>query len=542
MTAPRLSRLAAAASVAAGLLAPVAAGQLVGSDFGFEKGVPVHLLDGEEFTLPMADLLEHGEHLFRTKWTVQDGMGRPQLKGAGTPLADPTDPLVFPRNFNRISSPESTSCGGCHNDPRPGGGGEFFTSAFVLAERFDYATFDVLDSVATKGALDELGAAATGESIGNVRSTPALFGAGYVELLAREITADLRALRNALPVNGTVALKSKGIDFGTLSRQGGDWVVSGVVGLPPSSIATSGFASPPSLVVQPFSHGAATVSIRQFTNGAFNHHIGIQAVERAGDGQDPDQDGIANELTRADVTAVSMFQATLPPPGRVVPNGKAERLAIQGGEELFVATGCSSCHVPCLPLQSDIFSEPNPFNPAGNVQEGDAYHSQFGSLQVDLGWKKLPRPRLKKEKKTGVHEVFVFSDFKRHDITSGPDDPNREPLDMLAAPGSAEFFAGNGMFVTPRLWGVASGMPYFHHGKFTTLREAIEAHAGEAAGVMEIWDSLDAEQQAKVIEFLKTLQVLPPKAKGTIVNAKGKTTAWAPFPWTCGQDVPPLPE
>ncbi|MFG0320714.1 MAG: thiol oxidoreductase [Planctomycetota bacterium JB042] len=538
MSGPSSILRAAAALAAAGLLASTGAAQEIGS----EKAVPVHLVDGEEVAVPLGELLKHGEHLFRAKWTVQDGMGRPQLKGVGSPLSDPTDPLVFPRNFNRLSSPEATSCAGCHADPRPGGGGEFFTNAFVLAERFDYATFDVADPVFTKGMLDENGGVTTGDSIGNPRSTPALFGAGYVELLAREITADLRAQRNALGPNSFVDLKSKGISFGTLVRTvNGAWQTDGVEGLPPSSLESTGPTDPPSLVVQPFSHGAATVSIRQFTVGAYNHHIGLQAVERAGDGLDPDQDGIADELTRADVTAVTLFQAALAPPGRILPKSKEARQAVLSGEQVFVDIGCASCHVPCLPLESDLFLEPNPFNPAGTLQEGGAYHSQVGSVALDLGGKGLPRPRLKKGKKTGVIEVFVFSDFKRHDITSGPNDPNREPLDMLAEPGSPEFFGGNGTFLTPRLWGVGGGSPYFHHGKFTTLREAIEAHAGEASGVMLQWHALPGEIQAKVIEFLKSLQVLPEKAKGTVLNHKGKKTKWEPFPWTCGQDVPPLP-
>src|SRR5258708_10967136 len=35
---------------------------------------------------------------------------------------------------------------------------------------------------------------------------------------------------------------------------------------------------------------------------------------------DPDGDGFTNELTTADLTAVSLFQATLAVPGRVIPN------------------------------------------------------------------------------------------------------------------------------------------------------------------------------------------------------------------------------
>jgi hypothetical protein len=60
------------------------------------------------------------------------------------------------------------------------------------------------------------------------------------------------------------------------------------------------------------------VSIRQFTNNAMNHHHGMQSEERFGLNTDPDADGFTNELTVADLTAISMYQATLPVPGRVI--------------------------------------------------------------------------------------------------------------------------------------------------------------------------------------------------------------------------------
>jgi hypothetical protein len=37
------------------------------------------------------------------------------------------------------------------------------------------------------------------------------------------------------------------------------------------------------------------VSLRQFSNNAFNHHHGIQSTERLGAGTDPDGDGFVNE-------------------------------------------------------------------------------------------------------------------------------------------------------------------------------------------------------------------------------------------------------
>jgi hypothetical protein len=104
--------------------------------------------------------------------------------------------------------------------------------------------------------------------------------------------------------------------------------------------------------------------------------------------------------------------------------------------------------VPSLPPDNGgwVFSEPNPHNPDGNMQPGDA-----PALEVDLASNKLPEPRLKP--RNGVVEVLAYTDLKLHDICDGPSDANVEPLDQSQAPGSAEFFEGNYTFVTKKLWG-----------------------------------------------------------------------------------------
>ena len=73
---------------------------------GAEVSVPRHLQDGQEFQISRRKLIAHGQLLFAAVWTPQEGGGRPFTKGTGNPLSDPTSPLVFPRNFNRLSAPE----------------------------------------------------------------------------------------------------------------------------------------------------------------------------------------------------------------------------------------------------------------------------------------------------------------------------------------------------------------------------------------------------------------------------------------------------
>ena len=78
-------------------------------------------------------------------WTVQEGAGRPLSKGTGERLSNPASPLVFPRNFNRISAPDAELLLRMPWAPRMGSGGDIVANVFVLGQRFDFATFDALD-------------------------------------------------------------------------------------------------------------------------------------------------------------------------------------------------------------------------------------------------------------------------------------------------------------------------------------------------------------------------------------------------------------
>jgi CxxC motif-containing protein (DUF1111 family) len=126
----------------------------------------------------------------------------------------------------------------------------------------------------------------------------------------------------------------------------------------------------------------------------------------------------------------------------------------------------------------------------------------------------------------GVTRVPALTDLKLHDITSGPDDPNVEALDMQQPAGTPGFFAGNRKFVTRKLWGVANEPPYFHHGKFTTLRQAILAHSGEALAQRTAFEALSDYDRDSIVEFLKTLRVLPPGVKFRVVDEH-----YLPRPW-----------
>jgi hypothetical protein len=339
-------------------------------------------------------------------------------------------------------------------------------------------------------------------------------------MIARQMTEELQELRDGLGCGESVELKADGVSYGILSRApkaaGCAFDTSEIEGLPAPSLADGDDG--PSLVIRPFHQVGAVVSLREFTNNAYNHHHGIQTVERFGRDTDLDGDGYCNEMTMAEVTASSAWQAALQPPGRLIPNDPEIENAVLLGEDLFRQIGCASCHRPVLKLRDRgwIYTEPNPFNPPGNLQAGAA-----GTLALDLTDDDLPGARL--EPKSGVVRVPAFTDLKLHDITAGPDDPNCEPLDQTGSDPD-----GNCRFLTRKLWGAANEPPFFHHGRFTTLRQAVVAHDGEARSQRRRFEKLNRCEQGSLIEFLRSLQSLPANAKALVVDDRLKPRTWPP--------------
>src|SRR5207249_8586915 len=113
-----------------------------------------------------------------------------------------------------------------------GGGGDFVANVFVLGQRFDFITFDPEDKMPTRGTVDETGHAMSLQDAANLRATTGLFGAGYLEMLARQTTVDLQRTRDSIKIGESKELASKGVSFGRLTRtKNGLWDTSKVEGL-----------------------------------------------------------------------------------------------------------------------------------------------------------------------------------------------------------------------------------------------------------------------------------------------------------------------
>ncbi len=391
-------------------------------------------------------LVDLGGKLFNAKPNACDGAGRPATTGGGEKRS-PVQPA-----FLRTSGPDSNSCSGCHAQPKAGGSGDFVANVFVLAQNRDPVTLSIA------------------EEESNERNTLGMWGAGYIELLAREMTADLQRQAAALS-DGLFELNTKGVKF-SIEKKAGK--------------VTKAWGIDTDLIVKPFHQSGVVVSLRQFTVNAFNHHHGIQADERFTG--DFDEDGIEHELTLGDVTAVTLWQAQLPAPISVVPKRAEALRQVRQGEILFSNIGCANCHTPTLILERKTFMEPNPYNPENTFADtSQSYRFELAS-----------------------NEVHAYTDLKRHNLCDPANQPDaiRFFCNEQLAQGrpDQEGQSGREYFITRKLWDVGNSAPYGHRGDLTTISEAIVYHAGEARASRDRFTQMPVPDQIALVAFLKTLQ------------------------------------
>lgn len=465
-----LSRLALAAFLGAVALPATA-------DPWDERAIAGHVDRNANAGVLSAERLDHlvaaGEKLFVNAFTPADGVGRPFATQAILPTKRKRAPQ---HGFLRTAGMDATSCAACHAVPIAGGAGDFVANVFV-SEGFESADFDSLDP-----------------QFSNERNTNHLFGAGLVELLGREMSADLKAIRTAALEEARrtgkavdARLESKGVHFGFITAEPDGSVdqrrVAGVDG---------------DLVVKPFGQKGVFVSLRQFTVNALNHHHGMQADERFGQrwtGEDDfDGDGKASEIGDGDVTALVAWQATLPAPGQRVPDDPAWAEAAARGDALFDSLGCAACHVRELPLESTLFEDPGPNDAAGTLRRADVEEATAFDLAA------LPAAARLRRDDRGRLLVPLFGDLKRHVIAD-------ERISHFGNELLAQRFVERDVFATSELWGIGTTAPYGHRGDLVTLDEAIRAHGGEGQASRNAYVAASDNERSALIAFLKTLVI-----------------------------------
>ncbi|MFC1719958.1 di-heme oxidoredictase family protein [Pseudomonadota bacterium] len=439
---------------------------------------------------------EEGDALFEINFNALDGVGVNVGNGqrfTSIPRLDLDSPEAWANVFpNRITGPNGDSCISCHDLPvADGAGGVNDNVIRIDPERKQ------------KGFIE--------------RQAPHVFGMGAVQLLAEEMTEELHAIRddaiNRSMETGQAAeaeLVAKNIHFGTLRIRNGEIDVSQVTGVDRD------------LVVKPFEWKGLTAFVRDFVRGASHQELGMQATELVGD-SDSDFDGISNELSVGDITALAIYNAARPRPVTRLelnqisnflqqdeldryglPLDDASIASIQNGALVFEDMRCSQCHTPAMAIEYPTFSEPSRHEDFRDIDfpAGEEVPLPSIAIQFDLTREILDNPiPLASGQTLGQFEriagqaaiVRLYGDLKRHDM--GKD--LAEAID--------EGNLGASVFLTENLWGVGSTAPYLHDGRATTLGEAILYHGGDATTSKEFFESASTTDQKDLIAFLNNL-------------------------------------
>jgi hypothetical protein len=447
---------------------------------------------------------EIGDAIFSHVFTAAEGGGANVGNGeryTRMPRADLNAPGQWTTHTPaRATGPNAASCDACHNEGASDGGG----AAVANVHR------DPRHSADPKQMIQ--------------RNTPALFGLAGLQLAAEEITEELSSDRDdaknaACQFGGTQTkqLNAKGISFGTISATR---TSSNPCNVTFNTSGVKGVAT--DLVVRPFQWKGTVNTVRDFVRGAMHNEDGVQAVEMAGDGADGDFDGVANELTVGDITALATYMSFQPRPttlqelsGITNPaTGKpfvtltgAQNDSINRGRTVFDLIGCASCHVHSVTLNGRIWQEPsdNPNYrdaafPAGQNPASRGV-SPNSPIKVEIT-RNGPDNRfvipnsggdlLGSFRRAGQNGALVsaFTDFRRHDL-------GQEVAEQIDEEGT-----GASTFMTRALWGVGSTAPYMHNGSATTLTEAILLHGGEANSSRMNFLRLGPDSQADLINYL----------------------------------------
>lgn len=388
-----------------------------------------------------------GAQLFNATFTPEIGYGAKDL------------PALSRFQTGKRGGPDATRCATCHWRGGPAGAGDGADNAYIDG-----------DGDSQSSAL--------------ARNPISLAGAGVIEILAAEMTRELAnerdALASAAKATGAPArgeLSAKGVSFGSLEvRPDGSLDVTDVEGVAGD------------LVVRPFGWKGASATIREVVEDELLTHHGMEStylVATAPDARvgpfarpDPDGDGITDEITEGQVTALTLFIAMQEIPQLVPPEDTDFVLLWSEGRARFEAIGCASCHVPQLPLESPRFVLPSR---AG----GDP-------IAIDLA-KDGAAPRITKPAESGGYVAPIFSDLKRHDM--GP--TLREARGSQGVPRQ--------LFLTRPLWGVARSRPYLHDARAATLEDAILLHGGEASPARDAFAALTESERAPVRVYITSL-------------------------------------
>ncbi|MCA2724553.1 MAG: hypothetical protein IM333_07315 [Microcystis sp. M048S1] len=308
------------------------------------------LLDGK---YKLRKVLESGAQFFSIPYTPEDHMGEGP-DGPRSAQRKALYPVSSDYPFLRVNGLDSQSCFECHNtigtyrEPGTESGamlrkpGVTSGSAGVASNAFINPDFPH-------------------SLTGLIRNPPHVFGTGYTQMLASEMTYDLQIRKKAIEKMAqrkpdqpqSIDLKTKELDFGKLTTT----YDAKTETFNEDTSKVKGISS--DLIVRPFQWKGIASSMRNFHRDATDFHFSLQAEEKVGY-LDCDKDGFpsagqkTNEMTVGNISALSAFVAMTRPPIQETSD------KVFKGRQIFEQTNCVSCHIPKLTLSKPTLLIENP--------------------------------------------------------------------------------------------------------------------------------------------------------------------------------------
>jgi CxxC motif-containing protein (DUF1111 family) len=334
-----------------------------------------------------------------------------------------------------------TSCAGCHSVGATGGGSE------VLETRFGTITGGAFDPLVERG--------------GSLIQTDGIGAQGACVFVGETVPADatLVARRRATPLFGLGLVDAvPDATFVALARQQARRRPE-TAGRPSMVLdVTTG-----AMAVGKFGWKGQVASLLQFSADAYVNEMGITTPlapdENCPQGAcellacDP-VPGVDDDLE--DVELFGDFMRLLAPPPVPVDAGGGARVVMlrrrrtAPGNRTFESLGCAGCHVRSL-----------------RTGDSDVAALRFRTFEP-------------------------YSDFLLHDMGSLGD-------------GIAQGGASGGEMRTAPLWGLRIITTFLHDGRASTIEEAILAHDGQGRAARDRFAALPADEQAKLVAYLRTL-------------------------------------
>ncbi|MBI1827192.1 MAG: hypothetical protein HY287_08840 [Planctomycetes bacterium] len=235
----------------------------------------------------------------------------------------------------------------------------------------------------------------------------------------------------------------------------------------------------------------------------------IQAPPAASETDDPDGDGVVNEIPTSIVDYMEFYLLNYFKPALYEQTSDVTK-----GKKLLQDIGCTQCHIPDLLINHDrrvadvdtTFAASDPGFNRFFATAAERFHEQNDRSGL---------PTLKRPNGESLLVRNIFTDFKRHDLG-----PNFHEVNFNGSVTKE--------FITEQLWGVGSTAPYGHDGRSINLTEVILRHSGEAQASRDAFVSLSEVNKGRVLTFLNSLVLFPPDDTSSNLNPGNPLTPGFP--------------